>query len=223
MTPRMSVRAAARDEFRKIIQSEAKGPQTAPHPDLMAQVRALYEDSAVPVREIAARAGVTERTIYKYARKHGWQPRYLWQDDHPCMLVRGWQAADRFAPAKGAGGRFIRREDAGKPFARGLKANDPAARAKAAQSCAEADRIARAAWQNAERARLVEEQWKCVRAMNRAADEVVRFREEHPPQRRDKELEGLLLQGLEYATEAVRDARLAVAQIEAEMAKSREA
>src|SRR5205814_1077213 len=36
---------------------------------LTEQVRALYEETVVPVREIARLAGVTERTIYKYARK----------------------------------------------------------------------------------------------------------------------------------------------------------
>ncbi len=41
----------------------------------MPQVRALYEESAVPVREIMRRAGVTERTIYKYACKGQWRPR----------------------------------------------------------------------------------------------------------------------------------------------------
>jgi hypothetical protein len=72
--------------------------------DLTARACALYENSAVPVREIARRAGVTERTIYKYAQKGGWKARYAWQ----------------FAPIKGVGGRFIRRADKGKPFARGL-------------------------------------------------------------------------------------------------------
>jgi len=39
------------------------------------RVRALYEDSAVPMREIARLAGVHERTLYKYARKCGWRRR----------------------------------------------------------------------------------------------------------------------------------------------------
>src|SRR5689334_8603488 len=49
----------------------SEGEQDAAHEDndLTAQVRALYEGSGVPVREIAALAGVTERTVYKYARK----------------------------------------------------------------------------------------------------------------------------------------------------------
>ena len=39
------------------------------------RVRALYEDSIVPMREIARLAGVHERTLYKYARKCGWRRR----------------------------------------------------------------------------------------------------------------------------------------------------
>ena len=58
------------------------------------------------------------------------------------MRGRGWQVNEGYAPAKGAGGRFIRRADAGKPFARGLKANDPAGRAQAQANCVETTRLA---------------------------------------------------------------------------------
>jgi len=75
--------------------------------NLTKKVRALYENSAVPVREIASVAGVTERTIYKYAAKLAWKRRH------------------HVAPARGAGSRFIRRADTDKPFARGLKERRP--------------------------------------------------------------------------------------------------
>src|SRR5690242_3608388 len=106
MTPRTSARAYAREVYCALAEKEGLARASdcageAKDTDLMARVRGLYEDSAVPVREIARLAGVTERTIYKYAQKHAWQPRYRWRDDHPCMHARGWQAADRFAPAKG--------------------------------------------------------------------------------------------------------------------------
>jgi hypothetical protein len=84
---------------------------------LTAQVRALYEDSAVPVREIANVTGVSERTIYKYAAKQRWKRRYARAPD---------LSSEDLAPARGAGARFIRREDKGQPFAQGLKATDPA-------------------------------------------------------------------------------------------------
>ncbi|MGA7975355.1 MAG: helix-turn-helix domain-containing protein, partial [Pseudolabrys sp.] len=43
---------------------------------LTARARALYEGSAVPVREIARLAGVSERTLYKYVEKYRWKKRY---------------------------------------------------------------------------------------------------------------------------------------------------
>jgi hypothetical protein len=119
---------------------------------LTEKVRALYEGSAVPVAEIAALAGVTERTIYKYAAKQNWKPRYRWTADgsrprgqrRRPRVARGdrWTARATVAPVKGAGGRFIRRAAAGKPFARGLRATDPAAAARASAACDEADALA---------------------------------------------------------------------------------
>ena len=144
--------------------SGERGGEQAVHGggELTARVRALYEGSAVPVREIAALAGVTERTIYKYAAKWNWKPRYAWahprapafvQPRHPAALHklrRQLRRQAKFAPVKGAGGRFIRRDDQGKPFAVGLKATDPAAAARAAAACAEAEALARKAQRDAE-------------------------------------------------------------------------
>ena len=124
-----------------------RGEGDPPTPDgfgaagLTARVRALYENSAVPVREIARLAGITERTLYKYARKGGWKARYAWVDPGG-VAQRGWRAADAVAPAQGAGGRFIRREDRGQPFPRGLKATDAAGAARAEAACARAAAIA---------------------------------------------------------------------------------
>ncbi len=122
--------------------------------DLTARARALYEGSAVPVREIARLAGVSERTLYKYVAKHGWRKRYanLPRGEAAAAANRGRRVmpAPGFAPAKGAGGRFIRREDAGVPFAAGLKALDPAAQARAAAACDEAERCASVAEAEAE-------------------------------------------------------------------------
>jgi hypothetical protein len=118
MTRRTSLRAQARAIYRE---RTPKNASAAPRPKLTrltARVRRLYEDSAVPVREIASLAGVSERTIYKYAARHGWKPRYAWARD------RGWRARPKFAGVKGAGGRFIRRDDKGKPYRQGLKATD---------------------------------------------------------------------------------------------------
>ncbi len=158
--------------------------------DLTAQVRALYEGSAVPVAEIAALAGVTERTIYKYAAKHGWKPRYAWMPGggRPPAKPRGAGAQqalrrerrrqEKFAPAKGAGGRFIRRGDKGKPFAIGLKATDAAAARRAAAQCAEADWMAREAQAEAQWAKCADERLRAMRAANRALAELEAYRDE---------------------------------------------
>jgi len=109
------------------------------------RARALYEDTAVPVREIARRCGVTERTILKYARKLDWKPRYHWIEGAAGERHRRWQPAQEFSPVKGAGARFVCREQAGQPFAAGLKALDPQADAAATAACEEALALARLA------------------------------------------------------------------------------
>ncbi len=113
--------------------NKAEAEKSLTAQNLTEKVRALYEHSAVPVAEIAKLAGVSERTIYKYAAKGRWKPRYAFTFRRAGAAggapARGWRAGKRFAPAKGAGGRFIRRADKGKPFAAGLKATDPAAAA----------------------------------------------------------------------------------------------
>src|SRR5437764_2546304 len=131
---------------------------------LSERVRALYEGSVVPVREIARLAGVSERTIYKYVRKGGWRRRHAGPArDLPAEVlaeadaaVAAAAAADAvggaetagpgfglgFAPVKGAGGRFIRREDKDLPQARGLKALDPPGAQRAAAACVAASVLA---------------------------------------------------------------------------------
>lgn len=175
MTPRCSVRAAARE-----IYGELAGGQSSPRfegqtppsqgfgaASLTAKARALYEGSAVPVAEIARLCGVTDRTIYKYAAKQRWKPRYRWTVDD------GRPAA--FAPAKGAGGRFIRRDDNGKPFAQGLKATDPAGRVGASSVCAKAARLARKAQAEAEYAERLEEELGALTGLDRAAGALVDY------------------------------------------------
>ena len=207
MTPRKSVRAAARRLYEEKMGEGGVSAESAPPtpdpspplaglagggekkaPELMAQVRALYEATAVPVREIARRAGVAERTLYKYARKQNWKPRYAWTPDGARPVGRAarlrWsdaqekehERASQFAPAKGAGGRFIRREDIGEPFAQGLKALDPAGRAAAAAACAEAERAAERARLEAEVYEAWEARTKAMRALNRALDAAIKHR-----------------------------------------------
>ena len=74
--------------------------------DLTARIRALYETTSVPVREIAVLAGVTERTLYTYVNKHGWTKRYrvLPRGLAAAAANRGrrWQHAADVAPAQRA-------------------------------------------------------------------------------------------------------------------------
>ena len=142
---------------------------------LTQRARKLYEETAVPVREIAAIAGVTERTLYKYAAKHDWRPRYRWRPDG--ARPRGWRAAQGFAPAKGAGGRFIRRDDKDKPFPQGLKATAPQAERRAAAQAREAERIAREAQEAAQADARFEARMRALDAVNRALDDLIRYRE----------------------------------------------
>jgi hypothetical protein len=177
---------------------------------LMAQVRALYEDTAVPVREIARRAGVAERTLYKYAQKHSWKPRYAWTPDGARPIGRPGRRrsseqrarAERFAPAKGAGGRFIRREDKGQPVAQGIKALDPAGRAAAAQAAAEAERVARRAKAEADAEVQLQKHLRIMETVSLACAEYGRFQRDralHGPGPYDRRLLSLHIGLIETA------------------------
>jgi hypothetical protein len=188
MTRRSSVRALARENYCVLAaKAEAQASEATPTPnpspqgggeknetELTARVRALYEDSAVPVHEIARIAGVTERTIYKYVAKQGWTKRYrvLPRGEAAAQANRGRRTAPSAAavPVKGAGGRFIRREDADKPVARGLKATDAAGAALALADCSKAAQLAAAAQAKAEEELLAEQRIRAIEATNRAAE-----------------------------------------------------
>jgi hypothetical protein len=106
-----SLRANARERYRAAAEgdaalAQASAPAEPAEPSVTERARALYEDSVVPVREIARLCGVTERTLYKYAEKGHWRRRHR-------------------RLAKGAGGRFIPLAEEGKPHPTGLKALDP--------------------------------------------------------------------------------------------------
>jgi hypothetical protein len=67
---------AGRERTHIDVSGEAPAPSGPQPTELTQQVRALYEDSIVPVREIARRVGIHERTLYKYVTKGGWRRRY---------------------------------------------------------------------------------------------------------------------------------------------------
>jgi hypothetical protein len=143
-----SRRAAARARYREAVAHDARSPYRPPtklaqsdDPTLTARVRALYEGNVVPVREIAALAGVTERTLYKYARSHGWTPRVRRSGEGGAQISNA--PAER--AARGAGGRFIPLAEADQRHAHGLKALDPDGARRAAAHCTRAAELADAA------------------------------------------------------------------------------
>ena len=205
MTRRSSVRAQARRNYcaltRKTgphasdptshssprVASARGGGEQKVETKLTKRVRALYEDSAVPVREIARLAGVTERTLYKYVERHGWKKRYRVL---PPKNLQGLEAAARVnrgrslqplpdvAPVKGAGGRFIRRDDKDKPVAVGLKATDPVAAKRAAASCGGAAHLSALAQADAEAAQRFEQRIRAIEFTNIALTNWRKHREE---------------------------------------------
>jgi len=192
MTRRSSVRAQARENYRKLKQNN---PLPDPSPqggreqkegggekyDLMHRVRALYEASAVPVREIATIAGVSERTLYKYVRKHDWKRRYrcLARDEAVAAANRSrrWRPSAKARPVKGSGGRFIRRADKDKPFPTGLKALDPAGYSDAEARCGVAEPLSREALELVLAAQGLEERIGAIQEVNQAIDRLCDFRD----------------------------------------------
>lgn len=116
------------------------------------------------MREIAAIAGVSERTIYKYVAKGGWKQRYR---------------RVGFAPVKGAGARFIRREDKDTTVARGLKATDPAAAKRATASCRVASRLSARAEANAKAEAEADAAFENWMVVAQATNELLRTIREH--------------------------------------------
>jgi hypothetical protein len=131
---------------------------------LLDRVQHIYENSVVPVREIARLIGVSERTLYKYVRRHGWARRHVCLEAGPLPnpppasgrsrpsstgyagegKIRAASRGQRLTPrlgferAKGAGGRFIAFEERGTPQPHGPKALDPLAAEAAGEICSQA-------------------------------------------------------------------------------------
>jgi len=68
-----ALRAAACERMRALAEAEGLSPPA--EPGFAGCLRLLYEHSALPVREIAAIAGIIERTVYAHARAGGWTRR----------------------------------------------------------------------------------------------------------------------------------------------------
>jgi hypothetical protein len=167
-----NLRAAACERMRAVAQAEGLAPLAAtPPPGFADHLCHLYENSALPVREIAHIAGIIERTLYTYVRKGGWRR-------------RNWRHA------RYGGGRLAPADDTAFPEAGGANAPAPAdarqtaaayaearrlteassaaaAAASAAKAAAAKEHAARRAEQN-----LLDAQSRMLEALNRALDEV---------------------------------------------------
>jgi len=198
--------------------SEIGEGQQAQAPSLVARVQALYEDSAVPVREIAQLAGVTERALYKYARKGGWRQRYAVKPRGEAAAAgnrgRRWQRAPGHDGVKGAGGRFVPRAEAGRPVAQGLKALDPKAREQASVACAAAGSRAAKARAKADAAQVWKVRLAAIKAVSAAMAAYNRFRATRAKDRspvaraRDNGVEELYLAQIEAAMACLRKLKM---------------
>lgn len=198
---------------------QASGGGEKREPDLMTRVRALYEDSTVPVAEIARLVGVTERTLYKYAAKGEWRRRYVVKPRGEAAAAanrgRHWQRADGFVPVKGTGGRFTARAEAGRAVAHGLKALDPDGAARAALACAAAELRHCKAASKARAAQVWEARRRAIDAVSSAMAVYNRFRATRSPGRspaeraHDEVMEGLFISQIEAAVACVKDLKLA--------------
>jgi len=93
-------------------------------------------------------------------------------------------APAKFAPVKGAGGRFIRRADKGKPFARGLKATDPQGATRATAACAQAEAIAAEAQADAALLQWNETLVELLRTVRIISDQLTAYQQERRQKRR---------------------------------------
>jgi uncharacterized cysteine cluster protein YcgN (CxxCxxCC family) len=176
LRPDASLKADAMRRFRAAAPAsaqEAAQVTAAPRPTaLTAMARSLYEAGVVPVADIAALCGVSERTIYKHARKGAWRFRYRREAERapPPPAEPGRQM-------RGAGGRFVAEvpvaedivpEAAAPAHRAGLKALDPAGEARALAACEEARRIAGEALARAIARRDADAEVRGLSAMARA-------------------------------------------------------
>lgn len=88
-----ALRAAACERMRAAAQAEGL-PSADAELSFADRLRQLYEQSALPVREIARIAGIADRTLFSYVQRGGWKRRN-WRQ------VRHDEA--RLVPPEGAG------------------------------------------------------------------------------------------------------------------------
>ena len=150
-------------------------------------MRALYEGSAVPVREIARLAGVSERTLYKYVAKQAGRSATPGHPRAPARPRRGNRRAHalrrklrRHVPSRRSKARAGASSAAttGPPFAAGLKASDPAQAARAPLPVLQADALAREAQRRRMRSGARASATRPSAIVNRTLDQINDYRDE---------------------------------------------
>jgi hypothetical protein len=169
-------RAAACERMRALAEAEGLSPPA--EPGFAGCLRLLYEHSALPVREIAAIAGIIERTVYVHARAGGWTRRN-WRHARyaggRCLVPAEAAAVPEAGAAAPSGCQDVQQTArAWQESRRLVEAAGAAAEAGARERAArlEAERIER------EERRLWEARIRLLGAVNRAVDRLCDIQED---------------------------------------------
>jgi hypothetical protein len=142
-----ALRAAACERMRAVAEAEGL-PSADAELSFADRLRQLYEQSALPVCEIARIAAIAERTLFSYVQRGGWKRRNWRQARYD---------AARTAPLEGAG-LFSTAEDArhtARAYVAVRKLVDEASAAAVAATHERAANVQAAAQQRAARAKAV--------------------------------------------------------------------
>jgi hypothetical protein len=140
-----ALRAAACERMRAV--AKAEGPLSADAELSFAdRLRQLYEQSVLPVREIARIAGIVDRTLFSYVQRDGWKRRNWRQVRHQVRhdgdardTAEAYVAARRFVDVASAAAAVAAQERAARTEA---VAQERVARREAAAAAAQ-ERAAR--------------------------------------------------------------------------------
>jgi colicin import membrane protein len=96
-----ALRAAACERLKAVAEAEEL-PTIDGEPSFAARLRQLYEQSALPVHEIARIAGIAQRTLFSYVQRGGWKRRNWRQARHDAARRAPPEGADLAAAAEEA-------------------------------------------------------------------------------------------------------------------------
>jgi hypothetical protein len=97
-----ALRAAACERMRTVAEAEGL-PSADAELSFADRLRQLYEQSALPVREIARIAAIAERTLFSYVQRGGWKRRNWRQARYDAARPAPPEAAGRMSADEDAG------------------------------------------------------------------------------------------------------------------------